>query len=155
MKCYQLTVTHCVTTNEMNHPIGLHIYREIWEKTVSSKSYTSFIFITIWNVTSDSRTSQKSQFPKAEYRCWFDTHTKILCFTVIWILYKHKKRVLYLIYSRNPCTHKCKCLCCTHQYVNPNPRVVSRFTTRWKGCLLQNCYFRSWRVVCTVWLGET
>jgi len=49
---------------------------------------------------------KKFQFPKAGYRCWFDTHIKYLCFTVIWILTQtYKLLIQYLIYSRNTSTH--------------------------------------------------
>ena len=59
IKCYQKTITHCVTTNGTNHTTGLYINRPIWQKTKTSKHYTSFIFKITWNVTSDSRMNQK------------------------------------------------------------------------------------------------
>jgi hypothetical protein len=59
IKCYQNIITHCVTTNGMNHTTGLYINRPIWQKTKPSKPSTSFIFKIIWNVTSDSRMNQK------------------------------------------------------------------------------------------------
>jgi len=73
IKCYQNTITHCVTTNGMNHPTGLYINRPIWQKTKPSKPYTSLIFKIIWNVTSDSRMNKKISVTYAEYICWFDT----------------------------------------------------------------------------------
>jgi hypothetical protein len=86
IKCYQNTITLCHSQQmEWIIPQG-YIFTDKYGTKQNPQNPICHLYLKLsemWYLILEW--VKKLQFPKAEYRCWFDIHTKILCFTVIWI----------------------------------------------------------------------
>ena len=85
IKCYQNWVTYN-KWNESSHR-AIYILTDKYGTKQSLQNPIRHLYLKLsdmWHLILEW--IKKSHLPKAEYSCWFDTHIKILCFIVIWIL---------------------------------------------------------------------